>query len=271
VRGRGGLALTRPGAAAGRASVSFPADIGFLLFEGGRDGPVAGELGVHDAARRLSLRPGAYFVRGRGPGYLLEGSLALAANSNVAVDPASLERIEYARLTRKGAGATPVGGPVAAFRVRSPLTEGAGPCLGAAAGWTWVSERLSLSARLAGCREGYAPGGAIDATATEGDASARLSHAWDLGRVALDLGIVGTVGLLHQSYETRATAPARTSGFGGVAASGGVDLALGRGFHAFVEAAAGSDFYRRRSSATHETELAAPFAWSALLGVGHYR
>jgi hypothetical protein len=271
VRGRGGLALTRPGAAAGRATVSFPAGIGFLLFEGGRDGPVVGELGVHSVARRLSLRPGAYFVRGRGPGYLLEGTLALAPSANVAVDPGSLERIEYARLTRKGGGATAVSGPVAAFRVRSALTEGAAPCLGAALGWTWVSERLSLSARLGGCREGYAPPeGGITATASEGDAAARLSHAWDLGPVALDLGLVGSLGLLHQSYATRATAPSRTSAFGGIAASGGVDVALGRGFHAFAEAAAGSEFYRRRSSASHDTELAAPFAWSAIVGLGRY-
>src|SRR6185295_6802002 len=60
-----------------RAMIGFPAGKSYLVFRGGPDGAVVAEVGAHDRVRRLSVKPGRYFVRGRGPDFLLEGMLAV--------------------------------------------------------------------------------------------------------------------------------------------------------------------------------------------------
>lgn len=270
VRGRGGLALTRIGGARGRATLTFPAGTGYLLFEGTRDGPVTGELGVHDAVRRLSLRPGTYFVRGRGAGYLVEGTISLGAGETRALDEGGFERLEYARLTRKGAGPETLGGALGALWLRAPLAAGEDPCAGALVGWAWVTARLTLSPRVQACAA-RSPGDAVRTTSSELAAALRVAHAWDLGRVALDVAVMGGAGVRHQSYETRGRAPSRTTAVGIVGAGGGATFALPRGFYAFAEAGAGTDLFERKDSATGAVELATPFVWSAALGVGRAR
>ena len=68
LRGQGKVVLTELGArAASRALLRFPAGRPYLVFAGGANGAVMGEVGAIDRARRLSLKPGRYFVRGRAP------------------------------------------------------------------------------------------------------------------------------------------------------------------------------------------------------------
>src|SRR6266404_2056142 len=106
VRGMGDVVLTTLDAnAPTRAWVVLPAGRTWLLFQGSPEGSVVGEIGARDRSRRLSLRAGRYFVRGRGPDVLLEGTFEAPAGGTLGVDEAGLDRTAYARLVRKGGGA----------------------------------------------------------------------------------------------------------------------------------------------------------------------
>jgi len=59
---------------------------------GSPEGAVVGEVGRVDLARSLSVRPGEYFVRGRGDDVLCEGAVTLGAGSTQTVDPKALQR-----------------------------------------------------------------------------------------------------------------------------------------------------------------------------------
>jgi len=271
VRGRGGMAITQPGRhARRRATIRFPHDIGFLLFEGQREGAVTGEVGARDLVRKLSVKPGAYFVRGRGPGYLLEGTVELVEGQELSIDHQRLERIEYARLARKGGAASVrVQGPVAGYLLRSPLEATTTFCQGVAAGWAWAGERLALSPRLGVCRA-TSGNEILTSTSHEIKGELRVSHAWDFGRVALDVAATGGVGLLQQSYETRGVAPDRLSLSGVVGVGAGGTVSLGAGFYAIVESSLGTYFFRTRDSHTDQSSLATRFAWQTVVGLGKF-
>jgi hypothetical protein len=107
-RGQGGVVLTRPEAyAEQRATLHLPKGYGVLLMRDGADGPVVAEVADGSAQRSLSLRPGRYFVRARAARVLYEGQLNAAAAKALSLDVTQLQRIEYARLVRKGKGALP--------------------------------------------------------------------------------------------------------------------------------------------------------------------
>src|SRR2546428_352434 len=75
VRGMGDVVLaTLPASAATRTWVQLPAGRTWLLFHGSEEGPVVAEVGARDQSRRLNLRSARYFVRGRGPDVMLEGT-----------------------------------------------------------------------------------------------------------------------------------------------------------------------------------------------------
>lgn len=57
-----------------------------------------------DARGAVVFKAGRYFVRGRGPDYLLEGSLDVPAGSEVALDVSSLSRVDDARMVRREPG-----------------------------------------------------------------------------------------------------------------------------------------------------------------------
>ena len=75
MRGQGELVLTRPEAHVGeRANIVFPPGISFLLMRGHEDGAVLAEISERAQSRTLSVRPGSYYVRGRGPARAFEAS-----------------------------------------------------------------------------------------------------------------------------------------------------------------------------------------------------
>lgn len=49
-------------------------------------GDVVGELSAATGTRQLSLRPGRYFIRGRGGDVLYEGTVSAPAGAALAVD-----------------------------------------------------------------------------------------------------------------------------------------------------------------------------------------
>src|SRR5262249_44681 len=131
-KGEGDVVLTTLSLA--RAALRFPPGRDYLLFSRAA-GAVVAEITADAVARRLSVRPGRYFVRGRGPDHLLEGDLEIAAGDDRLVGEEGLRRVEYARLVRKGAVLRRVEGIEAAAFLRTPLVPGRSPCAGLLAGY----------------------------------------------------------------------------------------------------------------------------------------
>lgn len=211
-RGRGTLVLTQPGAAdAKRGSLHLPRGFDFLVLRDSSDGPVVAEVSSGDSARALSLAGGTYFLRGRRPGLLLEGYVALPAYRQLDVDPATLQRVEYARMVRKGArGATWAHaldfGPTTQNRAPALL----GACWGAALGYAIEFEQLSLGARIAACHE-QRENDLLRTSTMEYDASLAALRAWDLAYVTLAAGATAGATIAHQRFDTLGRAPNRTS------------------------------------------------------------
>ena len=156
VRGAGDLVLaTLEQKARGRAWLELPPGRTWLLFQDSADGPVVGEVGNSDRVRRLSLRAGRYFLRGRAPDVLLEGTVDLKPGTTGRVDESTLSRTAYAKLVRKGEGAP----PTRSWRSRSrpgcaPPGERRGPLPGAAVGFP-VSLRSITLTPGAWCRSSF--------------------------------------------------------------------------------------------------------------------
>ncbi len=196
-RGSGDVVLSRPGAAGARGQLLLPSGRPYLVLRGGSEGAVVAEV-TGEAGRRLSLPPGRYFVRGRGPRFLLEGQVVLAAGEERRVDEAALERFEYARLVRKGRldHTTSIsGGPA----LRSAVIEGASVCFGASAGVGLDLRVASLAARLGGCHGGF-ENELLDASTDELWLELRAGRAFDVGPVSLGLGVIAGASLLLESF-----------------------------------------------------------------------
>jgi len=246
LRGQGQIVLTTIDARAGaHAILAFPAGKSYLLMRGDRGGPVVAEVGARDGTRRLSVGADRYFVRARGPGYLLEGALTLAVGESRTLDDRALERIEYARLVRKGTPeATLAHGPQAGYQLRSPL-DGGSFCHGVFAGYAFERPALTVSPRLAACRGGF-ENADLRASTAELGAQVLLARAWDLRRVTAAAGVTMGVSLLHQSFASQGLAPDRSSLAGHVGASLGLAYDLPQGFYLLSDATAASYLYRRQ-------------------------
>jgi len=190
--GRGDVVMTVPGRIDDqRAQISFPDGKSYLVIQGSEDGAVVAEVGAHDRTRRLSIKPGRYFVRGRGPDFLLEGTLVLAPAEHHQLREQELERLDYARLVRKGRDELRLASGVqAGYAVRTSLWSAGGLCGGPFVGYAIDLRFVTVAPRIGVCRGGFAD--APRATSDELDAELRVAHTWDLGRVGVSLG--GSVG-----------------------------------------------------------------------------
>jgi hypothetical protein len=200
------------------------------LLRDGADGTVVGEVGALDRRRMLSVRPGRYFVRGRGRDELFEGRFELSAGSSTHVDLRALDRVAYARLVRKGAGTRPISHALSVGSwLRSALTNADGPCSGGHAGYAAELEHFGLRARAGACTSRF-ENGRIAAITNEFDLELRFTHSWDLAPFALDVGLGGGAALFTQRFETRGEAPARNSLSPYALIGAGASYALGRGY-----------------------------------------
>lgn len=265
LRGRGDVVLTRPGVARRRATLGFPAHLTWLVVRDGPRGHVVAEVGASARQPTLSLRPGRYFVRGRGRDALYEGSVRLEADRSHAIRLASLDRIAYARLVRKGGGPESIDGPVVAALVRSALVPGDRPCLGALAGWSWELRQATLTPRLGLCRSAY-DNQQLTATTTAASLELRISHAWDLPVVTVDLGVGLGAELFRQSFETRGEAPPRTTAAVHLDAGLGSSVDLWGKSYVWLELAVQSHFFRFEEDQTRS--ITAEVAARGLLGIG---
>jgi hypothetical protein len=201
---------------------------------GGASGSVIAEVASADRPRRISVAPGRYFVRGRVDEALLEGTIDVAPAGTTTVDESRLERIEYARLVRKGSGDRQRAlGIAAGYRIRTPLWSGASPCQGAFASVAIVMRAVTLVPRVGFCAGGF-DSQYVSAAADEVDTALALLHSWDLRHVSLSAGLEAGTAMLIQRFTPAGgggAVPGRTSGAAHAGADGQLELPLGSGFH----------------------------------------
>jgi hypothetical protein len=273
-RGQGSVVLTRPEAYAGqRASLQFPVGYGFLLMRDTPDGPVIAEIEEYTPQRALSLRPGRYFVRARGRAVMYEGPLSAAAGSTHTLTLAELNRIEYARLVRKGsqgevslAQAIEVGS-----QVRSVLPNAETLCIGAFVGYALDFASFGARARFGACHSGF-DNPLVESASNAYDLDLRLARTWDFARVALELGLGGGLSLFTQSFRTLGRAPHRQTlaPFLAIGAGALFDLAW-HGVYLRVDLAVETHFISLRTDALSVPERTGHFALRSALGFGtHY-
>lgn len=262
LRGRADLTLTRPGRASQRASLTLPPGLDWLVVRDSAGGRVVAEVSGSAARRTLSLRPGVYFVRGRGSDALYEGTVRIDHVHTLALS--LLDRIAYARLVRKGGARASSQAWFAGGLVRSGLVSGEQPCLGALAGWTSDLPQVSISPRLAFCRSGMEDQLMSSTLALGGEL--RVSHAWDLPRVTLDLGATAGGELWHTTYDTARVAPARTTAAGHLDASLGVSTAVSGSLYLWGELALQTYVFRKGNEGDGSTVAQA--AARGVIGLG---
>ena len=268
--GNASAVLSEPGKSKLRAQLEFPEGRDYLVLRGSASGPVVAEVVASATVRRVSVRPDRYFLRGRSSAYVLEGTLDVAAGQTAFVADDRLERVEYARLVRKGGGAYgSAGGPLAGYSLRGPLENGNGPCQGIFAGYSVAWPGLTLTPRLEACTSSFENMN-VHAALIEVGGDLRVSHAWDFPVVTLDIGFSLGGAWLRQSFETRGIAPARDT----LALRGSIGPAatfdLSGGVYIMTDIAAETYAFRIEDSATHETELRPSLTVRARAGIGKH-
>ncbi len=267
IHGRADLILTNVTRREGRATVELPPGHAFLVMQGSADGSVVAEVGALDRARTLSVKPGRYFVRSRARDHLLEGTIVAEAGQRVTVAERELDRIEYARLVRKGRGETSLShGPFIGYRGRSPLWRGAEICQGALVGYTIDLEAVSLLPTASLCASGFS-NGFLEVVTQEIEVGLRVTHSFDFPIVSLELGLGAGAAFLRQAFVTTGRAPDRLTAAGHASASVALTAELSHGAFAGVEVS-GLLFVLRREAADGQPELAAVPAVALTLLVG---
>jgi hypothetical protein len=271
LRGRGQLVITRPRKySAQRASLEFPAGLGFLLLRDSADGPVAVELPAGDRARSLSLPPGRYFVRARAPDVMYEGALEAGPGSSQRIDTRNLDRIDYARLVRKGARPSRFAhGPEAGFSVRSALPNADTACLGAFAGYSLELGSFGVRARYNACTSEL-HNAALEGHVLAHDLELGLHHAWDVSSLTLEAAFGSGVSIFDQTFETRGTAPSRTAVSPFVDLELGAQVDLSHGLYSSLGIAGQTHFLRLLDPAKPDGRLTVGFAVRAMLAAGKH-
>jgi hypothetical protein len=268
LRGQGSLGLTFPFRDRERAQLRFPDGLGFLVLRGGGEGPVVAEVGVSDRVRRLSLKPGRYFLRGRGRDYLLEGTLTLAAGDSHVVEERDLERVQYARLVRKGGADRPAVSVLAGYQAATSIWASGSSCQGGFGGTDLTLSRLTVEATLGACRS-RDQRQFVNATADTFDLRIGLWMEWDVLRATtVGIGATSGVALLHQHFATPGQAPSRWSTGAQFGAAARVTLALGRRYFLIGQLAAESLLIRRDQDDTGGSALSARGGGRGSLGAG---
>jgi len=268
LHGQGGLVLTSVGAdPKNRGLLEFPDGRSYLVLQDGADGPVVAEVGVGDRARRVDLRAGRYFVRGRGPDHLLEGTISIGAGETHPVRDGELRRLEYARLVRKGGSALRrVHGPQAGYRLRTGVTSGSSLCQGVFAGYAVEMRHLSVTPRLAWCRSSL-QNDTLSASVDAFDAELALAHAFDLPWVSFEFGVAVGAALFYQTFLTQGVSPPRTTGAFQISATFALTTDLPRGFYLFG-LVAGETYFLNQVARNGTTSFAPSFTVAASFGLG---
>jgi len=208
---------------------------------------VVAEVGARDAERRVSLRPGRYFVRGRGPDHLVEGTVVIRSGPTQTLDERALDRVEYARLVRKGGLGRRSDSVEIGYTVRTPLWSGASVCQGLVGGWVMDFPFLSVALRALACRGSF-ENAYLSSTNDEVGAEARVVHAWDFRRLSLSAGALGGASALIERFDAMGAAPGRTSAAAHVGLTGVATLDLSSELYLALEVDALTTFFFEKTN-----------------------
>jgi hypothetical protein len=266
LRGEGKLALTSLiGVRSARATLAFPGGRTYLVMEGSASGPVVAEIGAPDRARRISVRAGRYFIRGRMADAMLEGELNVPAGVDTQVADDALHRTEYARLVRKGSSDVHVShGALAGYSFRTPFKNASTLCHGAFAGYAAHWRALEVTARVDGCLA-TAQNDTLRSRDADLGAEVRVAHAWDLPIVTLTVGIGAGAAWLHQTFTTAGNAPTRDTPAGRFGVSAGLSVPLFAGMSLLTESAAMTYVYGQTSGS--QSSVGPWFSFRQTMGV----
>jgi hypothetical protein len=269
LRGAGHVILTWPERfARERAALQFPEGLSFLIMRDSAEGQVVAELSERSPARCLSLTAGEYFVRGRGNDVLYEGRVSAPAASVTPVQLDNLERVEYAKLVRKGRSERVVAHSFeAGVRGRTVLPGTAFPCAGGFIGYGVDFADLGARARLDFCAAGF-DNVSLQANTYVYDLDLRLYHVWDLSKFFVEIGLGGGASLWTQRFETTNVAPPRSSLAPYMSLGAAVGMDFSEGYYASLDIAGETHFLRVRESESAPTELQVGFAARAALLLG---
>ena len=266
VRGQGDLVLATL-SAPNRAWLELPSNRTWLIFAGSEDGAVVGEVGANDKARRLNVRAGKYFVRGRGPDVLLEGTVEAPAGGVARLDESRLSRTEYARLVRKGGASSPVTSVELEGRARSALQDGGSACAGAAVGAAIALRQATITPRFAWCRSNFANTG-ISGKLDQYDLEISAAHVWDLSVVSFELGLTIGGAVLSQRFQTTGVAPHRNTVALQLSPAAGISRDIGRKAYLFGSVSASTYLFKTEDSTTQQSSFGPSFALRIGLGIG---
>ncbi|NOU26500.1 MAG: caspase family protein [Polyangiaceae bacterium] len=265
LRGQGKVALTTLWEGSqNHATVVLPPGKPYLVFAGSNTGAVVGEVGTFDVGRRIRVKAGTYFVRGRGNDSLLEGSFNVAAGETWEVREADLSRTAYARLVRKGGGRSSALETQIGARLHSPLPNGGGWCVGAVAGFGIAWDVATLALRAGACRAAFY-GRSLEGDTDEVGLDVRLTRSFDISRLSPFVAIEAGAVLFHQSFVTRGLAPNVDTVGASAAAVLGLSLDLGGGFDLVGEVGAAA--YVFSLDEDRRTSFRSSFAFRPTLGL----
>jgi len=270
LRGRGQLVLTRPPAhAAGRAQLAFPSGLSFLLLRESEDGVVLAELEREATSRKLTVEPGRYFVRARGPDVMYEGHVAAARDTLATVQLTQLDRIDYSRLVRaRGSGQRRrVHGIEVGPTLRSALPNASTACIGAYASYAIDWQGLGARVRVSSCAS-QLQSRLLEANVQASDLALQLYHAWDISWLTLELGLGAGLSLFHQSFATRGLAPSQLAVAPLVNLGVAVEAALSGGYYTRLGVSAETHFLPMSNRAQQASRLEAGFGVGSSLGIG---
>lgn len=256
--GHGEVALTRLASARRRrGQLRFPDGRSYLVLRDGEEGAVVAEVAAGDRRRTVSVRPGRYFVRGRGRDHLLEGTVRVAAGQELEVADGQLARIAYARLVRKGGGVLRLTqGPLVGARAHAALGNADHACLGALVGWALELPGVDLGVRAGWCRSGF-ENVTVESSLDELELELRIGKSFDLPLVTLSPFIAAGGGAFRQRFRRADGAPARTSAMGEAGAGVAASVDLHGGLYVVAEVAAQTYFFRQRDERDRITADAA--------------
>jgi hypothetical protein len=265
--GKTSVVLSEPRLAR-RALLVFPEHRDYLVLHGSSDGPVVAEVVASAGARRISVRPDHYFVRGRASDHVLEGEVSVREGETKLIEDGLLERIEYARLVRKGGGVVrSSGGPLGGYTLRNGLKQGDWPCQGLFLAYAFVLPALTMTPRLDACLGGF-ENPTLRAMTQEIGGDVRISHAWDFPSVTFDIGIAVGTSWLRQSFSTSAIAPTRDSIAFRSSIGPAATFDLAAGLYLIADIAAETYAYSIRDSATRTNSLTTSLVVRARAGIG---
>lgn len=231
--GRDDLALTWPGGSRDRGALTFAAAGTYFVQRGDRDGPVVAEITTDREGGRLAVEPGRYFVWQRRPDSLREDLFAVTAGAPTTVDAARMQRVEYARVVRKGtAERRRTLSAIAVSGVRGELVGTGG------AWWSGAGARLDLPQVSLQLIAAFGASSRTNERLTIASYETALSvaglHVFDISRVSVGVGLAAGVAWFAQRFNDPGTAGRDLpAGFFGPIVQG--EVPLPRRFYACAE------------------------------------